>query len=57
VVNGGEWLVSCSDRFTPEERTRGPLDRSLCGFQCRSGRCDEEKTPALPGIELQSSGP
>jgi hypothetical protein len=49
TLDGGEWLLSRPDRFTP----RYPLDRRLGGFQSPFGCGGEEKnSQPLPGLEL-----
>jgi hypothetical protein len=46
----GKWLASRPGRLEP----RYPLNTKLRGPQSRSGRCGEDKNPALPGIEPRS---
>jgi hypothetical protein len=50
----GEWPASCPGHFTPKKEPRYPLHTRLGGPHGRSGRCDEEKNPAVPKTESRS---
>jgi len=44
ALDGGEWLPSRSDHFTPEKKPLYPLKGRLGGPHSRSGSCGEEKS-------------
>jgi len=51
-LDGNEWLISRSGRFTLRKESRYPLNRRLGGPQSHSGRFGEEKyLLPLPGFD------
>jgi hypothetical protein len=55
ALDGGEWLPSRSDHFTPEKEPLYPLKGTLGGPQSRSGSYGEEKSLVLTWIRNPST--
>jgi hypothetical protein len=54
ALDGGERLASRDNRFDPDATNSISTGRKS---YCRSGNCDDEKSPVLPRIEPRMSSP
>jgi hypothetical protein len=53
ILDGVELLASNPGHFITKKNPQCSFDSRLGGPQSRSGRCGEDKNPAMPGLEPQ----